>query len=232
MSRLDRLKESNPELNISLIDIIASCEPTKTYKYMDFLIKNLKDEHIKNNDYGLLYRKIVLQLFGADNLLTLIDFENHLRENRIEKNDIGSYRNFKDIIDSVKNADQVLKLKQVEKEVIKLYNTDFWLVLIPLSFEASKVYGYNTKWCTTQFDHWEKYKKKCKLIYIIDKKANKKWAISVDITDGEVSGWLSNDDKAKPENFPFTKEIFSILITEIEKLETITQIVERMKKQK
>jgi hypothetical protein len=74
MSRLDRLKESNPELNISLIDIIASCEPTKTYKYMDFLIKNLKDEHIKNNDYGLLYRKIVLQLFGADNLLTLIDF--------------------------------------------------------------------------------------------------------------------------------------------------------------
>lgn len=170
MNRLEKLKKQNPNLDVSLIDIIAACEPTNTYKYMDLLIKVLKDEFIIKNDYESFYKKICLYLFGTENLINLIEFENHIRNNRIEKNDIGLYRNFKDIIESVEKADHQLQVKQVEKDVIKLYDTEFWLILIPLTFEASKVYGYNTKWCTTQSIHWERYFTTFKLIYVINKK--------------------------------------------------------------
>lgn len=37
MSRLDKLKEQHPELNISVIDIIGRLDPTKTYKYHESL---------------------------------------------------------------------------------------------------------------------------------------------------------------------------------------------------
>ena len=63
MNRLEKLKQQHPELNISLIDIISSCEPTSSYKYMNFLIKVLKDEFMKGNDYESFYRKITLKLF-------------------------------------------------------------------------------------------------------------------------------------------------------------------------
>ena len=42
MSRLDRLKEQHPELNITIIDLIGMIDPTDTYKYSEFLIKKLK----------------------------------------------------------------------------------------------------------------------------------------------------------------------------------------------
>jgi hypothetical protein len=37
MSRLDRLKEQHPDLNVSLIDIITSLDPSNSYKYTEFL---------------------------------------------------------------------------------------------------------------------------------------------------------------------------------------------------
>jgi hypothetical protein len=40
MSRLDKLKEQHPDLNISIIDMIAKIDPTETYKYTEFLVYN------------------------------------------------------------------------------------------------------------------------------------------------------------------------------------------------
>ena len=225
MNRLEKLKKQHPELDISLIDIISSCEPTSSYKYMDFLIKVLKDEYMKGGDYDSFYRKITLKLYDPENLIQLIEFEKHIRDKRIEKTDIGSYRNFKDVIDAVDKADYQVKLKQVEKEVIKLYETQFWLVLIPLSFQSSKVYGSGTKWCTTQLENWERYKHKYKLIYIIDKKTDNKWAISIEKQNKEVLGWLSNDNKTNAYELPFSNEIYSVIIPEIKKFDSIMDIV-------
>lgn len=227
MNRLEKLKQQHPELNISLIDIISSCEPTSSYKYMNFLIKVLKDEFMKGNDYDSFYRKITLKLFDPENLIQLIEFEKHIRDKRIEKTDIGCYRNFKDITDAVDKAEYQLKLKQVEKEVIKLYETEFWLVLIPLSFEASKVYGSGTKWCTTQLENWDRYKYKYKLIYTIDKKTDNKWAISIEKGNKEVLGWLSNDNKTNAYELPFSNEIYSVILPEIKKFNTIMDIVNK-----
>jgi hypothetical protein len=61
MSRLDKLKEQHPELNISVIDLIGMIDPTDTYKYSEFLIKILKNWYV-NTDirYG-----IGIDLFGG-----------------------------------------------------------------------------------------------------------------------------------------------------------------------
>lgn len=230
MNRLEKLKKQNPNLDVSFIDIIAACEPTNTYKYMDLLIKVLKDEFIIKNDYESFYKKICLYLFGTENLINLIEFENHIRNNRIEKNDIGLYKNFKDIIESVEKADHQLQVKQVEKDVIKLYDTEFWLILIPLTFEASKVYGYNTKWCTTQSIHWERYFTTFKLIYVINKKENKKWAISIEKKTKEVLGWLSNDNKVNAYDLPFTNEMYNVIINEIKKYNSTFDVSEERQK--
>lgn len=34
MSRLDKLKEQHPELNMSVMDVLGKIDPTNTYKYM------------------------------------------------------------------------------------------------------------------------------------------------------------------------------------------------------
>ena len=47
MNRLERLKQQHQDLDVSLIDIISFLDPTDSYKYLEFLIKNFKNE----NDY-------------------------------------------------------------------------------------------------------------------------------------------------------------------------------------
>jgi hypothetical protein len=224
MSRLDKLKEQNPELNVSLLDMMTSVEPSDSYKYIPFLIKVLKDEYLKKGNYDALYKGLMITIFGYENLSKLVDFEKHSRANRLEKSDIGTYRNFKDITKAVDTADEIVRLKEVEKQVKKLYDTDTWLVVIPLSYEASKVYGANTKWCTTQEQHWNSYRGKYKLIYIINKKTNVKYAVSCEVQNGEVRGWLANDKESSPFNFPLPGEIFGILASEVQNPESINDM--------
>jgi|688.fasta_scaffold71162_9 hypothetical protein len=224
MSRLDKLKEQHPELNVSLIDIIASVEPSETYKYMGFLIKILKNEYYKKGDVQALHRSIVIKLFEYENLALLIDFEKHSRANRLSNPDISHYKNFNDIKKEVNRADDVVKLKELEKQVKKLYETDFWLVIIPLSFEASKMYGANTKWCTTQERHWDDYKSKYKLIYIINKKSNVKYAVSSSTTEDKVQGWLANDKESNPMLWSIPNEVMGVLIEEVKKRESVIEL--------
>lgn len=224
MSRLDKLKEQHPELNVSLIDIIASVEPSETYKYMGFLIKMLKNEFYKKGDVEAMHRGLVIKLFEYENLALLIDFEKHSRANRLSNPDIGQYKSFNDIKKEVNRADEVVKLKELEKQVKKLYETDFWLVVIPLSFEASKMYGANTKWCTTQERYWDEYKSKYKLIYIINKKSNVKYAVSSSITEDKVEGWLANDKASNPMLWSIPNDVMNVLVEEVKKRESVVEL--------
>ena len=57
MSRIDDLKKQNPQLDISFIDIVASFDPTNSYKYLGFMIKLLKKE-IGNDDPKKILGKV------------------------------------------------------------------------------------------------------------------------------------------------------------------------------
>jgi hypothetical protein len=162
---------------------------------------------------------------GSDNMDALNEFERHAKANRITNPDISQYKDFNQINDAVKDAEEKVKLKELEKQVIKLYDDDEWSVVIPLSFEASKIYGANTKWCTTQERHWNDYYKTYKLIYIQNKKTNEKYAVSRHWEDDKkIQAWMSNDDETSPLLLPLPIEVMSVILCEVNKTDTIFEL--------
>jgi hypothetical protein len=222
MSRLDRLKEQHPELNISVMDVIVKLDPTKTYKYTEFLVKKFKEFY---GDYDDWVIGLGMEMMGSENMESLNEFEIHAKANRITNPDISQYVWFSEIEDAVKDAKEKVKMKELEKQVIKLYDNDEWSVVIPLSYEASKTYGANTKWCTTQERYWEDYYKTYKLIYIQNKKTNEKYAVSRHWEDNKkVQAWMSNDDESSPMLLPLPIEVMSVILCEVNKTDTIFEL--------
>lgn len=222
MSRLDRLKEQHPELNVSVMDVIAKLDPTKTYKYTEFLIKKFKEFY---NDYDDWMIGLGMEMMGSENMESLNEFEIHVKANRITNPDISQYKNFNQINNAVIEAEEKVRLKELEKQVIKLFDDDEWSVVIPLSYEASKTYGANTKWCTTQERYWNEYYKTYKLIYIQNKKTNEKYAVSRHWEDNKkVQAWMSNDDESSPMLLPLPIEVMSVILCEVNKVETIFEL--------
>jgi hypothetical protein len=224
MSRLDKLKQQHPEFNISIIDLMGMIDPTDTYKYTEFLIKQLK-EWFDGKTHEETQLIMGAELIGEDNVVSLNEFEIHCRAARIKKNDIGQHSGFRSIKDSVKDAEQIQKQKDTEKQVIKLLDNDEYCVVIPLSYDASRVYGSNTKWCTTQERYWNDYIDKYKLIYIIDRINNDKYAVSIKQGDStKIQGWLSDDKEVSPLTLPISVDVINIIISEIKKDETIMDL--------
>ena len=162
-------------LSEKLIDIISFLDPTDSYKYTEFLIKNFKndsDYYSSNKDEFIGYMGVFL--FGSGEIETLNEFERHSKANRIKNKDISQYTNFLELNESVKLAEEIENRKKLEKEILKIHEDDTWLILTPLSFEASQVYGANTKWCVTQLKYWNQYLTTHRLIYVLNKKIIKK----------------------------------------------------------
>lgn len=214
MSRLDNLKKQHPGLNVSLIDIISKVDPTTTYKYTEFLIRML-NKVVEPND---MIKVIGEGLFGETTIEMMKKFESHCQANRIKNPDIGTYKDFSEIEEAVKSADEIIRLKELERQVVKIYDTSEWLAVVPLTYESSKVYGANTKWCTTQETHWKSYQPNYKLIYIIDKLTNKKFAISRKYDDNsKVQAWMSDDKETSPMLLPLPIELMTVVINELKK---------------
>ena len=199
MSRLDRLKEQHPDLNISLIDIISFLDPTDSYKYMEFLIKNFKndsDYYSSNKDEFMGYMGVFL--FGSGEIETLNEFERHSKANRIKNKDISQYENFLELNTAVELAKEIENRKKLEKEILKIYEDDTWFILTPLSLEASKVYGANTKWCVTQEKYWYQYLTSHRLIYVLNKKTDTKIAFSRNFSIEKFQAWDQLDKEVDP----------------------------------
>lgn len=216
MAKLDKIKQDNPELNVTIIDIIRSIDPSSTNKYCEFLIKMIKRN---DNHQQTIVNALVSGLFGVKTIETLHQFEEHSKANRIplEYRDISSHNEWLTIEEAVKIADEVVKRKQLEKETKKLYENDEWVVLIPESYEASQLYAYNTKWCITQKSYWNDYKRSSRIIFVINKKKDEKYAISKRMGDSVIQGWDAKDKETSPLIWEFTDDIWKILRSELKK---------------
>jgi len=227
MNRLDRLKEQHPDLNISLIDIITSLDPTDTYKYTEFLIKNFKkDNQYYRPNLDELKGYLGVFLFGSVEISVLNEFERHIKANRIKEKDISKYKNFRELEGQVDIAEEIENRKKLEKEILKIHEDDTWLVLTPLSFEASRVYGSNTKWCTTQAKYWDRYLKTHRLVYCINKKNDTKVAFSRDYGDDKYQAWTADDSEVSPMFIDWIPdEIFLKIRKELQKNESTLDLI-------
>lgn len=227
MSRLDRLKEQHPDLNISLIDIISYLDPTDSYKYTEFLIKNFKndsDYYSSNKDEFMGYMGVFL--FGSGEIETLNEFERHSKANRIKNKDISRYNDFLELNEVVVLAEEIENRKKLEKEILKIYEDDTWFILTPLSFEASQVYGANTKWCVTQERYWNQYLTTHRLVYVLNKKTDTKIAFSREFSKEKFQAWDQLDKEVDPMFINFIPdELFLKIRKELQENKTTGDLI-------
>lgn len=201
MSNYKQLK-SNPEYNISLVDIMSFVTKTNKAKYLDLfckLYKNKKSGGKKNNVHGeLLVTNFDIPQSEVDMLTSFSTYihclitENMSEEIKvfqkfvtlnerglIERNDVLAYTSIDELKTEVSKSESRHIEKEMEKQVHKISDDEEWLMLRPLTYESSKKYGSNTKWCTTHSDrgYFDKYTKNGILIYMINKKTGVKVAV-------------------------------------------------------
>lgn len=225
MSKIKELK-TNPDNSLNLVTVLELFSPEGKSKYTDLLLKLMKStpnlkEHIKEiketlrNEFTfisveklngfsdtqlMLLYKFVDGFFNIQDLVNFNKFCDYNERCLIDQNDLSKYRKFEDIVDAVSIADVKVGTKDMENQIIKVYEDDEWLLLRPLTYLASKKYGSNTKWCTTQSNNSEyfiKYSSKGVLIYCINKKTGYKVAsfYSLDKNDQEFSFWNQKDTR-------------------------------------
>jgi len=171
------LKNQHKDLVINIIDVLAELDPSKTNKFLTILIKRFKEE---SNTFKKYLTSEITHLIGGENLRALKDFNNHLDNNRTKIKDISLIKDFRDLHEQLVYAELKLKKKDIKKEISILYKDKEWLILKPLSYEASKIYGAGTKWCTSSREDdkaFYNYSNDGVLLYVIKLGTDEKFGV-------------------------------------------------------
>ena len=220
MSKIEELKLHNPYYGKSTIDIMHGLlEKPKYVELAVSLLKNAENTHSYHNDilsiladweipqekidalsiYELHFIYSLLEALGRDNIKNLLKFAEYNERKLIVRNDISTYKNFDELESQVSLAEIKLMDKELQSQAQVLHDTDEWLVLKPLSFEASLKYGASTKWCTAMKndpEYFIRYSKRGIVIYCINRSTGDKVAafknLNIDY-EYETSFWDVKD---------------------------------------
>lgn len=172
--RIDDVKAKFPQ-DIEVIDYFSSQDPSGNNKYLPWEMKMYKQLPAKAPvELKERHKELIANLIKG--------FHQHAQ--RLQMRDINQYKTLVDlntvISPLIKASEEkvAMKLKQ-EEGSHKLYEDKNWLLIIPLTHEASCKYGANTKWCVASRDtsgHFKNYTKEGLLVYLIDKTSNNKFA--------------------------------------------------------
>jgi len=241
MSRIKELKtDGNNVLNF--IEVLELFVPHKKSKYTETLLRLMNrtkniEQHVEETKEHLLstfdfitkedldkFNSIQILLtyrfldgfFNYDDLKNFRRFCEYNERGLVSQNDLSSYKSFDELMSQLNLAEMKVDAKQLEGEIVKVYEDDEWLLLRPLTYSASKKYGSNTKWCTTQESNSEyfiKYSSKGVLIYCINKKTGYKVAsfYSLDKNDPEFSFWNQKDTRIDSLDSELTDELRKII---------------------
>ena len=225
MSKIEELKKQNPTLVIDVVAIIDQLFNKSKYTEMAVnLIKNKisnqnnhvddilneltreygfkkEDLNLKSNQEIINLFKVISDYFGYNNFQVIKKFIELNERKLVSNNDLTSYKTFDELELQVSLASLKLIDKEMEKQIQKLYESNEWLVIKPLSFLASKKYGASTKWCTTQEnnpDYYLRYSRRGILIYCINKISGDKVAAFKNLDtsyEKETSFWNLIDQR-------------------------------------
>ena len=241
MSKIKELKINN-ENNLNLIDVIELFGFEKKSKYTETLLRLMKNtkslrEHteevksvlVKNfefierkdldkfNDIQLLllYR-FIDSFFNVSDLISFRKFCEYNERGLIEQNDLTKYKSFEELVSQMSIAEMKAEEKEMESQIIKIYEDTDWILVRPLTHHSSMKYGANTKWCTTQTnspEYFHKYTKRGVLIYCINKKTGYKVAsfYSLDKNDPEFSYWNQKDTRIDSTESELTLELIGFI---------------------
>lgn len=226
MSKIDSLRQQYPELGISLMDILVRMDNSKTNKYLPLLCK-LFSKKYRRNTFSLIDETEIahqltdkkgiklnglsieqqyaiycmLDIIPSDNFTSFKEFQEYMERGLIENKDVLTYSTLEEVQQAISIAVLKESAKDLENQVDKVYEDAEWLIVRPLTFEASSKYGAGTKWCTTQKNdkqYFTRYWSRGVLAYIINKQTGLKYGMFKEKSlyeDGELSFWDAPDNR-------------------------------------
>lgn len=231
MTRLKEFRETAPDwMKISMLDVLEMIDSSKTNKFLPMLTQIVDSSYRTRTDSPHeideyrreLVRRIpslknkinafdkaslfaiyhMIEQIRVSELETMFDFMDSYEKNQINNVDINNLKNIQEIekivnLLSVKNL-----IKEYSKQVSVELETEKWLVLRPLTYEASVKYGANTRWCTAAKhnpNQFFRYTELSVLIYCINKETGVKTAFHSWLDSQkkpyDISFWNSADDR-------------------------------------
>lgn len=208
MSRLIELKKQHPWENLSLVEMCENLNPcpTKT-KYTELVFLLLKEkfdvrlseyEKRKTDKPKTLFNFLLREFFWvseqqSDMFKSFVEYS----EQKLINTDLTRIKSFDDLINLVSLAELKVSDKEMSNQVIKEIDNEDWLVVVPLTYEASLKYGSQTKWCTASRSNphtFFSYGNRGVLIYCINKKDGNKTAIYLESDVSELYGKNKNGE--------------------------------------
>ena len=196
-SRYEKAKEKYlSDLDLSVIDQLAYCDPSKDHKYLDWMCDRLilrchkRDMLTKYLTPGLQYVTDMCKLVKSfhENLSkftrknvessskgTWFELSDMLKLKKAPK-DIYSYSTYHALEFYVVHISTIITKKDlrdiVHNETGVHYDDGEWKIITPFTTRASNYYGVGTKWCTSakENNQFETYRVRGELYYIIGKR--------------------------------------------------------------
>ena len=152
MGKIKQLKDRNQEFTIDLIDLFCEMDPTKTNKYVPYMVK-------KTKKYMEMVRKQMMEKNFQELFDLVQDFEELSDRDYIKDKDIYKYNRLVDLREVVDKGRQEKDIKEIDKDNADLlYKDDEYVLIYPKTLEGSQIYGRATKWCTSAtksaFEEW------------------------------------------------------------------------------
>ena len=224
MSKIDELKKQHPYYDKSFIDVLSYV--FEKPKYVEMAIKLFKHKttditpewlsmvkHDLVDMYCIPKEKIdnlhpneLEMMFCFYNVLVgsrhaelLTNFVDYNERKLINQSDVSAYKSFDEMESQVSLAELKLVSKELQAQTEVLYDSDEWLVLKPLSFDASLKYGASTKWCTAMRndpEYFTRYSRRGIVIYCINRSTGDKVAAFKNLNtdyEYETSFWDVKD---------------------------------------
>jgi hypothetical protein len=225
--RADIIEQAPDFMKLSLLDLIMLMDPSKTNKYTPLLIKlltkNYNKRQIRRDDdveefnralrdeYNIVFNNIptenvpmlfhLVGVFSSDFVGSIMRFLDAAEKKQIPGLDITTINEISQISELMSLIQLKNISKKLQKQALKDYEDDEWLIVRPFTAEASQKYGYGTKWCTASESyqgHFFRYTEDGKLVYCINKINGKKVAIfykNHQDKETELSFWDMTDDR-------------------------------------
>jgi hypothetical protein len=205
MKSTPNLKEHTKEIKSEILKEYSFIPTIKLDEFSDLQI--------------MLIWKFIDGFFESKDLQNFRKFCELNERGLVTQNDLSKYSTMEEVMASLSIAEMALDVKLLEKQTKIVYEDDEWLLVRPLTYQSSKKYGANTKWCTTQSDNSEyflKYSSKGVLIYCINKKTGYKVASfnSLDKNDPEFSFWNQKDSRIDSLQTELTDELRIVIKNE------------------
>lgn len=198
MTKISQIKEIIEHIVLEYVQVLSEAK-------IDVAIKNEKDETVKKFLNILKAKNLAPKYvywaaryarqekdswFGnpdesdAQKMLDLLSkFEELVLKKKLDNTNIDAYSRddlIKIISDKKDVVDSEAKWKEESKDIVKIYEDNQYLIMMPNSRAASCKYGAGTQWCiaSRDEDYFEKYKQKdAEFIFIINKSNNDKDAL-------------------------------------------------------